>query len=133
MRQLSTAFDVGFHGDRHLLEFTAPLLAQAEYFIETGANVGSTLRYVARHFPHLRLYSCEPDAAAHAEAQRQVADCPNVSLRQALSPAFLYALHDELPQLAQARSFYWLDAHSYGYIIYIRPGDFDRAASALGV
>jgi hypothetical protein len=115
VRQLEPAFELGFHGDRQLLELAAQLLPQAQNFIETGANVGSTLGYVARSYPHLKLYSCEPDAGAHAAASRNLAGCPNVSLRRALSPDFLYALHEEEPGLARARNFYWLDAHSYGY------------------
>lgn len=114
-RPLSERSELGFHGDRYLLEFIDPLLRQAEYFLETGANVGTTLGYVAQHYPHLTLYSCEPDARAYATAKQHTSGLQNVHLYQELSPEFLYARHKEQPQLATSRNVYWLDAHSYGY------------------
>jgi FkbM family methyltransferase len=114
-RELSPTFDLGFHGDRYLLDFVHPLLQRAEYFLETGANVGTTLAYVGKNYPHLTLYSCEPDVNAYAATKRHVHSLNNVHLYNELSPEFLYARHKEYPQLTTSRNFYWLDAHSYGY------------------
>lgn len=114
-RKIDPTFEVGFHGDRYLLNFVRPLLQQAQYFLETGANVGTTLGYVGKNYPHLTLYSCEPDAKAYATAKNHVSSLPNVHLYNELSPEFLYDRHIEQPQLATSRNFYWLDAHSYGY------------------
>jgi hypothetical protein len=114
-RRLTPAFDLGFHGDRYLLTLTDRLLASANAFIETGANVGSTARYVARKFPHVRVFTCEPDAAAYAEAARHLRPHANASVYHAASPAFLHTVHREQPQLLDATVVYWLDSHGYGF------------------
>ncbi len=114
-RELTPLLDEGFHGDRHLLELVAWLAAHAHAFIETGANVGTTARYVARTFDHLKVYSCESDARACAAARRHLAPFANAQIVQRESPAFLYELHERNPELARQRNLYWLDAHGYGY------------------
>ena len=56
--------ELGFHGDAYLLALVDALLDRAEAFVETGTNVGSTLRYVAARRPQLPCLSCEPDPEA---------------------------------------------------------------------
>jgi hypothetical protein len=114
-RELAALLDEGFHGDRHLLRLVAWLAGHAHAFIETGANVGSTARYVARTFADLPVYSCESDARACAEAQKNVASLANAQIVHRESPAFLYELHERHVELCRHRNLYWLDAHGYGY------------------
>ncbi|MFH2008142.1 MAG: hypothetical protein ABI333_16285 [bacterium] len=114
-RTISPVHDVGFHGDRFLLELTHALLAQSTAFVETGTNVGSTAHYVATRHPHLMVYSGEPDEAAFRTAKETTARDPNVVLYNMLSPEFLVQLHRDTPSLRSSLNFYWLDAHDYGF------------------
>ena len=107
--------EAGFHGDAYLHQLVAHLAPRAAAFIETGCNVGSTARYVARTFPHLRVLSCEADEKSFAFASQRLAECPGATVRHVASPQFLHDLHREEPDLFQQRNLYWLDAHGYGF------------------
>ena len=108
-------FELGFHGDRHLIRLVDWLAQQAQAFIETGANVGSTSRFMAQRFADMPVYSCECDPGAFALARRHLAPHKNACIEQAASPAFLYAIHDRHPELCEQTNLYWLDAHGYGF------------------
>lgn len=116
-RPLSPFYGVGFHGDRYLLALAHQLLDSAEVFIETGANVGSTLAYVARTFPSIRCLSCEPDEMAFREAVKNTtaAGLGNVLVFQETSQNFLLRLAREHADLFSRKTVFWLDAHDYGY------------------
>ena len=114
-RALDPILDVGFHGDRHLLRLVDWLAKQSQAFIETGANVGSTARYVASRFAPLPVYSCESDASAFAAARNHLAPHPHARVEHARSPDFLYRLHERHPELLDQQNLYWLDAHGYGF------------------
>jgi len=114
-RQISTFFNVGFHGDKYLLELARLLLKDADLFIETGTNVGSTLAYVARTYPHLRCISCEPDLAAFVEAIKNTNKLPNVFLFNEPSQQFMAHLVSRFGPLLNGRVVFWLDAHGYGF------------------
>ena len=113
--RLSQVFELGFHGDRYLLDLVDHLLQQSTAFIETGTNVGTTTHFVASNYAKLQVYSCEPDETAFAKATETTATDTNVHLYQQLSPEFLYKLHIEKPELLQTLNLYWLDAHDYGF------------------
>lgn len=114
-RQMSQHMDVGFHGDRYLLDLVGCLFQHCQAFIETGANVGTTASYVGRTFPHVPSYSCEPDPTAFATASENTKDLSQVQIFNQLSPDFLYSLHQEHPELVPQTNLYWLDAHGYGF------------------
>jgi len=114
-RILSPVLELGFHGDKYLLDLIDHLLAGAQSFIETGTNVGTTAHYVASHYPQVQVYSCEPDARAFAKAQETTAQDKNAQVYNQLSPQFLYQLHQEKPHLLKTLNLYWLDAHDYGF------------------
>lgn len=114
-RELSAVFEMGFHGDHYLLDLVEQLMAEAMAFIETGTNVGTTAHYIASNYPHVQIYSCEPDTAAFAKAQQTTSGDTTVHLYNQLSPDFLYGLHNEKPTLLNTLNLYWLDAHDYGY------------------
>lgn len=105
---------VGFHGDRHLLELVDRLMEGVEVYVETGANVASTLRYVAERFPRVACIACEPDPQAFAIARDAVAGLPNVSLLPLRSQELLEVLRSETA-LHDRPSLFWLDAHGYGF------------------
>lgn len=115
-RELSPLFEVGFHGDTYLLNYLDRVMAPVEAFIETGANVGTTLRYVLQRFPHVEAYSCEPDKSAYQRTLQNLGDLVDrPHFYNMLSPDFIYKIHQEFPKLNQSLNFYWLDAHDYGY------------------
>jgi FkbM family methyltransferase len=114
-RPVSTVFEVGFHGDRYLLDLIDQLMPETKAFIETGTNVGTTAHYIASKYPHVQVYSCEPDTAAFATAQQTTASDSNVHLYNQLSPDFLYQLHREESHLLKTLNLYWMDAHDYGF------------------
>jgi FkbM family methyltransferase len=104
----------GFHGDVHLLALADHLLARADVLVETGANVGSTLAYVARRYPHLTCISCEPDAEAFARAREHTRDLPNVELHNLPSQELLRLLSTRR-DVREGTVVFWLDAHGYGF------------------
>jgi hypothetical protein len=114
-RQLSPFFDSGFHGDKYLIELVFAATRRAAQFIETGANVGSSLHYLATNFPAVACYSCEPDPEAFAFAQGKTSALPNVCLSQTASPDFLYGLLQQDPARADLPTVFWLDSHGYGF------------------
>jgi hypothetical protein len=107
--------DVGFHGDDYLLLLVNELMPLIGAFVETGTNVGTTARYVAKTYPGIPVYSCEPDLGAFAAARRNLADCPNVRLYNMKSPGFLHLIHRQHPFLKTAANLYFLDAHGHGF------------------
>jgi hypothetical protein len=114
-RQLSQFLGVGFHGDKYLLELAGHLLKNADVFIETGTNVGTTLAYAARMYPHVRCISCEPDLPAFVEATQHTNSLPNVFLFNESSQQFFGNLHSRFGNLLNGRAMFWLDAHGYGF------------------
>ncbi|MCK4873135.1 MAG: hypothetical protein KAS72_10455 [Phycisphaerales bacterium] len=106
--------DVGFHGDLYLLELVEVILSRCLLFVETGANVGSTVSYVAGKHPDLRCLSCEPDAAAFRHVIENTADSPNVKISNETSDSFLRNLLAE-PDAREGDVLFWLDAHGYGF------------------
>ena len=115
-RAAGAVFETGFHGDLHLLSLTSWLLPQCSAFVETGANVGTTARYVGRMFPSLHVYSCEPDVEAWNATCKNTVELPNVEVRNATSPKFLQLLYADHPELPRKRNAFWLDAHGYGFV-----------------
>jgi len=86
-----------------------------EVFIETGSNVGSTLAYVARSYPHVKCFSCEPNPKTFPCAQQNTNDLPNVYLFNEKSQQFLERIQREYPHLLEKSILFWLDAHGYGF------------------
>ncbi|MBD1936508.1 hypothetical protein [Microcoleus sp. FACHB-68] len=115
MRCLSEFLEIGFHGDLYLKEIAFHCLSQAEQFIETGTNVGSTLHYVLKHFSSLKAYSCEPDKDAYEFALSKVKDFSNVNLFNQFSPDMLYEITKSDSSILEKDTVFWLDAHGYGY------------------
>lgn len=108
-------FELGFHGDAHLLALIDRLLPGVDAFVETGANLGSTTRYVASRFPDLPVHACEIGLEAAEQARRHVAGLSNAKIYCQGSPEFIHWLHDARPELRETLNFYFLDAHGHGY------------------
>lgn len=104
----------GFHGDRYLIDCVDRLLPHIDCFVETGANVATTLCHVATRRADLECFSCEPDPDAFAIAEAYCSDYRNVRLYPQVSETFIHTL---LPNLAaeQPLGLYWLDAHGNGF------------------
>ncbi len=114
-RESMSVVDLGFHGDRYLLDLVADCMPIIGAFIETGTNVGSTARYVCTEYPGVPVYSCEPSADAYAVAQRTLAGFPKSHLYQLPSPDFLHHLYGDRPELAGSTNLFYLDAHGFGF------------------
>ncbi len=110
-----TFVPVGFHGDKYLLDVVDTLAKEVDVFIETGTNVGSTLAFFARKYPHIQCLSCEPDSEAFQRAQRNLEDFANVTLYNQTSQEFLVTLEKQHPDIFQKQALFWLDAHGYGF------------------
>ena len=108
-------FEVGFHGDRYLLDVVQSIAPVCRYFIETGSNVGSTLSYVARIYPHLECLSCEPDTGAFRHALENVKSLSNVRVFNEISQDFLRRIEKEYKGVLTEKVMIWLDAHGYGF------------------
>jgi hypothetical protein len=108
-------FDIGFHGDRYLLKLVDHLLrGPATRFVETGTNVGSTLAYVARTYPSIPCWSCEPNAPACEQARTNIGPCDHVRLFSESSQSFMQRL-DREPVFDKTNTLFWLDAHGQGF------------------
>lgn len=104
----------GFHGDLRLNEVTFEHLQNATHFIETGTNVGSTLRHVASNFPQVKCWSCEPDEGAFQEAENNTSALSNVTIWNTDSISFLNEIESQIP-VRGAGVVCWLDAHGCGF------------------
>lgn len=109
-----TLFPVGFHGDRYLLEVVDAYLSRASHFVETGTNVGSTLRYVASRYPQVQCRSCEPDLGAFNAAQDNLRGFPRAVIDNTDSISFMQGIADWLPEHGTGLVC-WLDAHGHGF------------------
>jgi hypothetical protein len=108
--------ETGFHGDKYLLEIIDFLMKQkVEVFVETGTNVGTTLAYVAKKYPGIQCYSCEPDRKAYELAKKNTKGSSNVKLYNLLSQDFIKKIKAQHPEILKKKTFFWLDAHSWGF------------------
>ena len=105
----------GFHGDAYLLRLVEALAPGAEVFVETGANVGSTLGDVVRRYPHLECFSCEPDPDAFAVAHAHATVRAGVHVFEETSQEFLRRFECSERQRFDQPLLAWLDAHDYGF------------------
>lgn len=108
-------YPVGFHGDTHLLRVVDSIRPRVDAFLETGANVGSTLAYVAQRFGDLPCLSCEPDEAAFRAARKNTERLENVRLYNQTSQAFMAGLEGSQLIRFDSTVLCWLDAHGYGF------------------
>jgi len=105
--------DLGFHGDQYLLNIVDPVLDSSSILIETGTNVGQTLRYVADRYPKLPSVSCEPDQKSYQQALDRLAEYDQSKVIHGKSQKIL----DEMIGLIgdQDLPFFFLDAHGNGF------------------
>lgn len=114
-RPLPDFYDLGFHGDMYLINFATHVLNKVEQFIETGTSTGSTLVFIAKKYPQISLWSCEPDKKAYTFAQSKTKNLTNVNLSNKTSPKFLYNIAKNNPNLTSKDTLFWLDAHANGF------------------
>ncbi len=114
-RRLSELLPIGFHGDRYLLDLVDLIAGRCECFIETGANVGSTLAYMAQNYPHMKCLSCEPDPEAYKYAIENTIGLGNIKIFNETSQEFIFRLRHEYKSLFDGKTMFWLDAHGYGF------------------
>ncbi|MFM9098531.1 MAG: hypothetical protein ACKOQW_09600 [Phycisphaerales bacterium] len=106
--------DVGFHADAFLLRFVGSSMPRMRNFVETGCNVGNSIGYVARHFPDVDCFSCEPDPRPRAVAESRL-PADRVWLSPLRSQEFLPELVRRKPSIVEEPTFFWLDAHGGGF------------------
>jgi len=106
---------IGFHGDKYLLKLVEYLAKQSEVFIETGTNIGSTLRYTATDYPHLRCFSCEPDHKQCHSAVQNTKHLNNVKVFRLTSQKFLPDLVKCNSDIVDKDCLFWLDAHGRNF------------------
>ncbi|HEY1684266.1 MAG TPA: hypothetical protein VGG19_05860 [Tepidisphaeraceae bacterium] len=115
-RQLDILDDeAGFHGDLHILKLVDYLMGYAEAFIETGTYMAQTATYVARNYPEIPLFTCEPDPKRYADVRAKLVGYPQARAYNQFSPEFLQQSHTAHPELCQQTNLYWLDAHGFGF------------------
>lgn len=107
--------EAGFHGDLYILRLVDYLMGYAQAFIETGTYMAQTATYVARNYPHVPLYTCEPDPKRYADVRGKLAEYPQARVYNQFSPEFLQQTHTAHPKLRQQTNLYWLDAHGFGF------------------
>lgn len=114
-RELNPFFDVGFHGDEHLIKVTDSLITGCDYFIETGTDVGTTLSHVAKKFPNVKCISCEPHKISFDEASKNTSMHENATIYNEDATTFLNNLENIDKDIYSKRCVFWLDAHGYGF------------------
>lgn len=105
---------LGFHGDQYLLALVDFILQRCDYFVETGADVGSTLAYVARTYPNIQCLSCEPNIDAFSQATQNTALHTNVTIYGETSQKFIKRL-TQFKGILEGEVLFWLDAHGHGF------------------
>lgn len=105
---------IGFHGDQYLLNILNFFFLKCKNFIETGTNVGKTLKYVADGYKHLNLYSCELDKEFYLKAKENLNKFSNCNIFNESSQYFLNKIFDTY-NLKKDLNFFYLDAHGWGY------------------
>ena len=114
-RQLSQFFEIGFHGDTYLIELVFAAAQRCPQYVETGANVGSSLCHLARSFPEVQCHSCEPDAESFQFARQKAGSLANVHLYHEASPQFFHTVAGQQPGFCGRETVFWLDSHGYGF------------------
>lgn len=115
-RPISKFLASGFHGDLYLIEVVEYLMNRnVTHFFETGTNVGTTLAYMAKKYPEVPCYSCEPDKNAFTEAVKNTKKHANATIYNELSQNFLLRLENEQAHTFHNKNLFWLDAHGYGF------------------
>ncbi len=104
---------VGFHGDKYLIKLIDTIIPDCDLFIETGTNVASTLAYVAKKYPNVQCFSCEPDVSAYNKAISNTNHLINAFIYNEPSQVFLKRF-DAL-EAFDKKVLCWLDAHDYGH------------------
>lgn len=111
-------FEIGFHGDKYLLELVEYLSQQGvSHFIETGSNVGTTFAYFAKNYPDVDCFTCEPDDKAFQILEKNTVGLNNTNLYHMTSQKFMEELkcRGDFKHITNTKVLFWLDAHSYGY------------------
>lgn len=109
----SKFFKIGFHGDEYLISVVDKIMQGSDSFVETGTNVGSTLAYVAKKYPNVKCFSCEPDVETFQIAEQNTCQFPNVELYNLTSQDFFSQINQK--ELFGREVLFWLDAHGYGF------------------
>ena len=112
---LSPFFDVGFHGDEHLIKIIFLCMSKCEQFIETGSSVGSSIRFLGSNFTKKPCYSCEPHNKTYEFASDKCSNLKNVVIKNEASPEFLYNLKKEIIGFEKKDTVFWLDSHGRGF------------------
>ena len=107
-------FNIGFHGDRYLIEVIDRYATESIAFIETGTNVGSTLAYMAGKYPFMKCLSCEPSLKAFVRAIENTDNLENVRLFNEDSDIFMRRIESYYKYLFKGPVLFWLDAHGQG-------------------
>lgn len=107
--------NVGFHGDQYLINLVDYIITKCDCFIETGTNVGSTIAFVARRYPQLDCFSCEPDAQSFQQAIENTKDLSNVSIYKERSQEFIKRLKSFNDEFFKKNILFWIDAHGPGF------------------
>lgn len=105
---------VGFHGDVYLLKIVHFLFSKINIFIETGTNIGATLQYVARTYPHVTCISCEPSKEPFIRASNYLSTF-KATIYNETSQQFLRRFDKEYSFLKDVPVLFWLDAHGRGF------------------
>ena len=107
-------YETGFHGDTYLLELVDLIMDKCNFFIETGTNVGSTIAYIAKRFPRVQCFSCEPDKMAYNYAWKNTKNFANINLFNVTSQIFIRQILNKEKAL-NGEVLFWIDAHGYGF------------------
>jgi len=111
----ATNVQLGFHGDAHLLQLIDSIAQNCKVFIETGANIGRSLVYLAKTYPHLNCLSCEPRIEAYEQAQINSKELATVELLNCGSIGLLQYIENHRKSIYKEHTLFWLDAHGFGF------------------
>ena len=110
--------NLGFHGDKYLINLVDIIIKNynISYFIETGTNVGSTLKYVGENY-NVNCLSCEPDMVSYKEALKNIKEITNknINIFNIKSQSFIQHIKEKMDYLYKEPTLFWLDAHGWGF------------------
>jgi len=99
-----------WHNDEKLEAFIRQIIetTKPDRWVETGTHMGWTSMWVAKNFPKLPIFTVEIDNEYFRKSCENLAEFPQVTIRQDASPNFLQKL---MPLFREGLTMFWLDAH----------------------
>lgn len=105
----------GFHGNLTMLAIVDTIVQTRSVYIETGTNIGHTFCYMARTYPQLDCYGCEPVDPYFTRVRERTQPLKNAKVFNHTSQRFMRILDKNHSDIFEHPYLAWIDAHSKNF------------------